>query len=129
MVSVDPSLARCSAPDFTASASARASGSSRLASIAMVPSKDTCWVSKVTCRLSADLSSAFSTSSGMNRTRASSTSRPNAAGVNRDAHQNTCSSTYVAASRVRARVVCAINRARHPATSPACTAAHSRGRR
>ena len=80
MVSVDPSLARCSAPDFTASASANASGSSRLASIAMVPSKETCWVSKVTCRLSADLSSACSTSSGMYRTRASSTRRPNAAG-------------------------------------------------
>ena len=80
MVSVDPSLARCSAPDFTASASARASGSSRLASSAMVPSKETCWVSKVTCRLSADLASAFSTSSGMYRTRASSTSRPNADG-------------------------------------------------
>ena len=37
-------------------------------------------MSKVTCRLSADRSSACSTSSGMNRTRASSTSRPSADG-------------------------------------------------
>ena len=54
----------------------------------------------------------------MNRTRASSTSRPSCDGVSREAHQNTCSSTWVAASRVRARVVCAMIRARHPATRP-----------
>ncbi len=86
-------------------------------------------MSKVTLRLSADFSSAFSTSSGMNLTRASSTTLPNAEGVSRLAHQNTCSSTYVAASSVRSRVVCAITRALHPATSPACTAPHSCGSR
>ena len=52
-------------------------------------------MSKVTCRLSADFSSDSSTSSGMCRTRASSTTRPSCDGVSREAHQNTCPSTYV----------------------------------
>ena len=97
----------------------------------MVPAKETCSSSMVTCRPSAARAASSAARLGSNLATAASTSRSTAVAEVRCANGASCASTYAAASRDRSAwmVVSATRRARHAGRSPACTRRHNRGSR
>ena len=101
-----------------ASSRSRASARSRTPWISLVPSKETCCRSMVKCRSSNLARRRCSTSSGMNRAVASSTSRVSWTGPSSCATGAACRSTNAAASGERVIVFSATRRARHAGKPP-----------
>ncbi len=130
-VSSDPSALSCSAPWVTAAARSRASARSSSAVTVMVPAKETCSSSMVTCRPSAPRAASSAAPAGSNLAIAASTSRSTAVADVRCANGASWASTYAAASGTgrrgwwSPRPACA----RQAGRSPACTRRHNRGSR